>query len=70
MFNWQSACVENERGVGEGRRTLRAIILSTIIRPFYQWAKEYLNDKEGKKLYHIIKGSDRVENCLSCIVLG
>lgn len=54
----QLAALVAKTNVGEVRRSLRAIILSTIIRPFHQWAKEYLEDKEDNRPRHI-KGSAR-----------
>ena len=46
--------------VAEVRRTIRAIILSTIIRPFHQWAKEIIKEKTGKAPRQI-KGSIRIK---------
>ncbi|KAK1733485.1 hypothetical protein QTG54_015773 [Skeletonema marinoi] len=45
----QLAALVAKTSVGEVRRTLRAIILSTIIRPFHQWAKQVLAERNPDK---------------------
>lgn len=44
----QLAALVSKTNVGEKRRTLRAIILSSIIRPFHIWAKQKLDERHGK----------------------
>ena len=61
----QLAALVSRTNVGEVRRTQRAIILSTIIRPFHMWAKKVLverhPDKYDKKPPRRVEGHERGE---------
>ena len=58
----QLAALVSKTNVGEVRRTLRAIILSTIIRPFHMWAKkEIVKRNPDKKAPRRVEGQVRGE---------
>ncbi len=59
----QLAALVSQTKVGEVRRTLRAIILSTIIRPFHIWAKEQIMERnpDRKKPPRRVEGTIRSE---------
>jgi len=58
----QLAALVSKTRVGEVRRTLRAIILSTIIRPFHMWAKqEIVRRNPEKKAPRRVEGQIRGE---------
>ena len=60
--NWvQLAALVSKTNVSEVRRTLRAIILSTIIRPFHQWAKDYIAERSDKKAPRRVEGAKRAK---------
>jgi len=58
----QLAALVSKTNVGEVRRTMRAIILSTIIRPFHMWAKQELAKRDpDKKPPRCVEGQERGE---------
>lgn len=58
----QLAALVAKTNVKEARRTMRAIILSTIIRPFHLWAKQIIAERQGDdKLRRRVEGAVRGE---------
>jgi len=58
----QLAALVSKTNVGEVRRTMRAIILSTVIRPFHMWAKkEIVKRNPDKKAPRRVEGQVRGE---------
>lgn len=58
----QLAALVAKTNVKEARRTMRAIILSAIIRPFHLWAKQIIAERKGDdKLRRRVEGAVRGE---------
>ena len=58
----QLTALVSKTNVGEVRRTMRAIIFSTIIRPFHMWTeKEIVKRNPDKKAPHRVEGHVRGE---------